>query len=77
MQFDDARFISDDPINGTPGDLLFFAENGNTITHVALKLEQDKIIHARGMIKINSLVAGDADFDPLLLRDFVAVKSFL
>lgn len=77
MQFDDAKFVSDNPLDGQPGDLLFFAENGDRITHVGLKLEKQKIIHARGMVRINSLVQDDADFDPTLIKHFVAVKSFL
>jgi gamma-D-glutamyl-L-lysine dipeptidyl-peptidase len=76
MQFEDTKFVSENPLDGQPGDLLFFTEEGNRITHVGVKLENEKIIHARGMIRINSLASDGKDFDKSLLDDFVAVKSF-
>lgn len=77
MQFEDAVLVSENPLDGNPGDLLFFAEKGERITHVGVKLEDQKLIHARGMIRINSLEKGKADFDKTLIDHFVAVKSFL
>ncbi|MCB0282856.1 MAG: C40 family peptidase [Calditrichaeota bacterium] len=77
MQFEDAMPVSTDPLKGGPGDLLFFAEKGDRITHVGLKLADQKLIHARGMIRINSLEKGKPDFDQTLLDHFVAVKTFL
>ena len=76
MQFEDAQPVSKDPLQARKGDLYFFAENGNKITHVGLALGQGKMIHARGQIKINSLVEGADDFDPNLLKDFVEVRSY-
>ncbi len=76
MQFEDAQFVSDNPLQAQPGDLYFFAENGNKITHVGIALGDGKIIHARGMVRINSLKESDADFSPQLLKDFVGVKSY-
>ena len=77
MQFEDASMVSENPLDGNPGDLLFFAEEGNRITHVAIKLTDNKIIHARGMVRFNSLVPDGADFDKSLINNFVAVKTFL
>ncbi len=76
MQFEDAAFISNDPLTAQKGDLYFFAENGEKITHLGIALGNGKIIHARGMVKINSLLESDPDFDPLLLKDFVEVRSY-
>ncbi len=76
MQFEDARHVSNDPLQAQVGDLYFFAESGDKITHVGIALGNGKIIHARGMVRVNSLNESDADFSPQLLKDFVAVKSY-
>jgi cell wall-associated NlpC family hydrolase len=76
MQFEDASMVSEDLLAGQPGDLLFFAENGNRITHVGVKLSDNKIIHVRGMVRINSLLPGEADYDKSLIENFVAVKTY-
>ena len=77
MQFEDAAFVSQNIMDGETGDVLFFAEDGKKISHVALKIADNKIIHARGMIKINSLQKNDPLYDADLISDFVAVKTFL
>lgn len=77
MQFDDAKTVSENFLDGRVGDLLFFAENGKTISHVALKLDDNQIIHARGMVKINSLNENDEHFDESLINTFIAVKTLL
>lgn len=76
MQFEDARPVSKNFLDGKAGDLLFFAESGDTITHVALKLNDHKIMHARGMVKINNLDENSEYFDKQLKNTFVAVKTF-
>ena len=76
MQFEDSKPLSDDPAAARPGDLYFFSENGDKITHVAIALGKKRFIHARGMVRINSLNEDDADFSPELLRDFVQVRTF-
>jgi gamma-D-glutamyl-L-lysine dipeptidyl-peptidase len=76
MQCEDAGFISKNFLDGNPGDLLFFAENGDRITHVAIKLNEKEVIHARGRVRINSLDRNSANFDALLINTFVAVKTF-
>ncbi len=77
MQFEDAAPVSKDPLDGQPGDLLFFAENGERITHVGFALGRGKILHARGMVRVNSLNQSDADFAPDLRRHFVEIRTFL
>ena len=77
MQGEDATMVSENFLDGSAGDLLFFAENGDRITHVALKLNEKEIIHARGRVRINNLDKNSADFDPKLMATFVAVKTFL
>ncbi len=77
MQYEDARPVSYDPLQGEPGDLMFFAEQGQRITHVGFCLGEGRILHARGKVHINSLCKGEADFDPVLLNDFVAVRTFM
>lgn len=76
MQFEDARHISENFLDGNPGDLLFFAENSDQITHVSLKLNQNEIIHARGMVRINDLDKNSEHFDEFLHKTFIAVKTF-
>lgn len=76
MQFEDARPVSENFLDGRPGDLLFFAENGSRITHVAVKLNEKEVIHARGRIRINSLDRNSSNFDALLINTFVAVRTF-
>ncbi len=77
MQFDDAKFISKEFLKAQTGDLCFFSEDSKNISHVAFYMDEGKVLHARGMIKINSLQKNDNDFDAELLSTFVAVKSFL
>jgi len=76
MQFEDARPVSNEFQGGKTGDLLFFAESGSRITHVAIRLEESYFIHARGMVRINSSHAADALFDQELSDTFVEVRSF-
>ncbi len=76
MQYDDADFVSDDFTAGEPGDVLFFAESGTRVTHVAVRLKDGYFIHARGMVRINSSKAEDALFDKQLADTFTGVRSF-
>ena len=76
MQFEDAQLVSENFLDGNPGDLLFFAENGDRITHVGLKLNRNEIIHTRGMVRKNSLDKNSEHFDEFLFNTFVAVKTF-
>ncbi len=38
-----------------PGDLAFFASDGNKINHVGIILEENRIIHASGKVRIDSI----------------------
>lgn len=77
MQHEDGTFVSDYHDKAAPGDLMFFAESGRRITHVAIALGESRFIHARGMVRINSLNETDSLFDPTLLKCFVDIKTYL
>jgi len=64
------------------GDLLFFGRKASEnqsekITHVAIYMGNHKIIHAAGMVKIESLNPSDPDFAPDRLKTFVRAKRML
>lgn len=75
MQHRDLRFVSSNPEDAAAGDLYFFAENGSKITHVGLAMGNGKIIHARGMVRINSLIPEQNGFDEQLRNSFVSVQT--
>ena len=78
MQFEDGRFVSDDPLKGQLGDLMFFAEyGGDAITHVGFCLGKGEILHAQGMVRLNSLRKENPLYHETLLKDFVGIRSFL
>lgn len=59
-----------------PGDLLFFgrapsSDQKEKITHVAIYMGEDKIIHASGSVKIESLNPEDKNFAPDRLTSLV------
>jgi SH3-like domain-containing protein len=76
MQHRDALFCSDNPIEAQAGDLYFFADNGTKITHVGFALGEGRIIHARGMVRENSLIPGSDKFSEELYNSFVDVRTF-
>ncbi len=76
MQHETGKMVTKDPLRGQPGDLMFFAEKGDRITHVGFCLGNGKLLHARGMVGINSLNKDDADFSEQLQADFVEIKTF-
>lgn len=59
-----------------PGDLLFFGEKENRITHVAISLGGARFIHASDMVQINSLNENDADYVEYRRRTFQFAKRF-
>ena len=68
--------------NVQPGDLLFFGkaaikDSKERITHVAIYMGNDKIIHAAGQVKIESLNPEDEDFAPDRLATFIRAKRVL
>ena len=42
--------------NALPGDLLFFSKNNKDISHVGVLLEGDKIIHASGNVRMDTII---------------------
>jgi len=77
MQHQDARHIADNWQQGAPGDVLFFAEGNQKITHVGIKLNSHEVIHARGMVRINSMDPTAPNADMQLITEFVSVGSFI
>lgn len=59
-----------------PGDLLFFGEKENRITHVAISLGGARFIHASDFVQINSLNEIDADYVEYRRRTFQFAKRF-
>jgi hypothetical protein len=77
MQHDYTTIVSEDYMDAEKGDLYFFAESGTRITHVGIALGKGKIIHVRGMVRINSLNHTDTDNDAGLLKDLVDVRRII
>lgn len=76
MQHRDGLFCSDNPREAQAGDLTFFADKGTKITHVGIALGEGRIIHARGMVRENSLIPGTNKFSEELLKSFVDVRTY-
>ncbi len=77
MQQSAGKRVETQPADAKPGDLYFFAERGDRITHVGIALGSGRILHARGYVRINSLVENDPVFSDDLRSIFVDVRSFL
>jgi len=77
MQHEDGKRVEVNPEKAKKGDLYFFAEGGLRITHVGIAMGAGKIIHSRGMVRINSLISSDIDYSEELLNSFVDVRSFM
>ena len=77
MQYEDSTPVSKNPMDGQPGDLLFFSENNDRITHVGLCYKPGYVIHCQGMVKINSLNAEEKKYNEKLLKDFVEIRTFI
>ena len=76
MQQRDGKFISKRPEEAKKGDLYFFSDSGSRITHVGLALGNGVIIHSRGLVRENSLLSNDKNFDEELSNTFVDVRTF-
>lgn len=68
--------------NLQPGDLLFFGrkatpEQKERITHVAIHIEDGKMIHASGQVKIESLNRKHSDFNEARFNTFIRAKRML
>jgi hypothetical protein len=75
MQQNKTRLVKTDPVMAIKADLYFFAELGEKITHVGIALGNGKIIHARGMVRINSLKSDDDDYCHDLAESLVDVRT--
>ncbi len=75
MQHRDSKKVAEKVEQAAAGDLLFFAENGDRITHVGIALGNGQLLHARGFVRINSLIPGSAGFDNNLKETFVSVHT--
>ena len=75
MQHRDTVPVGNDPQRAEIGDLCFFAEQPGKISHVGIALGDGKIIHARGMVGVNSLYKGAAEFRQDLADTFVEVRT--
>jgi cell wall-associated NlpC family hydrolase len=69
-------------VNLKVGDFLFFgqkatADQKERIRHVSIYLGNGKMIHAAGIVKIESLYPDDPDFAPERLTTFVRAKRML
>jgi cell wall-associated NlpC family hydrolase len=65
---DQAEFLKQEAVDYStvqPGDLLFF-KVGESIDHVAITIEKDKYIHARGYVRISNFNKANEDFIELL-----------
>ncbi len=66
--------------NLQPGDLIFFGNSPQRVTHVALCLGNGTFIHASGssaMVRLNSLNPADSLFDANLLKSLVGSSRIL
>ncbi len=56
------------------GDLLFFGSSSDQIAHVGMYLGDGRFIHESGMVKINSLIPGEQDYNAFRARTLRTVK---
>ena len=73
-QHDDDRLFQIDLEDAEPGDLIFFFEN-DKINHVGFILENNKIMHCSGEVKIESLNENDDDYNDELFKKKHVAKS--
>jgi cell wall-associated NlpC family hydrolase len=79
----DTLSISKCLANLQPGDLLFFtnakasATTPGRITHTALYIGKGEFIQSAGMVRINSLIPGTANYDDFQARTLVSARRML
>jgi cell wall-associated NlpC family hydrolase len=69
--------IDDAFANLRAGDLLFFGNSPEQITHVAISLSGPRYIHASDYVHINSLNPKDADYDETRARTLQMARRYL
>lgn len=67
------------PIDSTfaevlPGDLLFFGNSSDRITHVGISMGGGRFIHASTFVMMNSLIPGDPDYSDYRRRTLQFIK---
>lgn len=75
MQRDATKNVSTNISDAQTGDLLFFGDDKNKVDHVGIALGDFGIIHARGMVKINSLNKSANDYDTKLNETLITVTT--
>lgn len=75
MQRDAIKEKSKDIQDANQGDILFFGGDKITVDHVGIALGNNRIIHSRGMVKVNSLNKSDDDYDPQLDKTLICVST--
>ncbi len=65
--------------NLKPGDLLFFAgdKRNMRVTHTALYIGKGQFIQAAGLVRINSMVSGSANYGDFETRTLVSARRML
>lgn len=65
--------------NLLPGDLLFFASDKKTlrVTHTAIYIGNGQFIQAAGLVRINSMIEGSANYDDFQSRTLVSARRML
>jgi len=71
-----ARTISEEPPDVPPGDLLFFGEDEDHVTHVAISSGGGRFVHAYGEVRINSLDGADPLFEEKLAEKYLRAATF-
>ncbi len=69
--------IDDDFKNLQAGDLLFFGESAEKITHVAISMAGARFIHASDYVRINSLDPDDEDYAQSRARTLQFARRYL
>jgi len=65
LQMDTNDLVKIDMNQAQPGDLIFFSNN-NIINHVGFIIDEGKIIHCSGQVKIESIIEGNSNFNEKL-----------
>ena len=68
--------VSADYRDAQPGDLLFFSDRPDKVTHVGISLGDQKFIHASGWVRVNSFNEQDADFSAKRRDGFTSVNRY-